>query len=80
MGSGKATVLLTAGKDAQGQGKGIVYGDVLCRPGCGGTCLLADADVGKLRRWTIAGDALQPASDVTVDATTGLPPSLLGGY
>jgi hypothetical protein len=78
--SGKTTVLLTAGKDAQGKGKGIVYGDVLCRPGCGGTCLLADGDVGKLRRWSIVGDALQAASDVTVDATTGLPPSLLGGY
>ncbi len=53
LGTGKGTVLLTAGTDAMGKGKGLVYGDVLCRPGCGDVCLLADADVGKLRRWNI---------------------------
>jgi hypothetical protein len=78
--TGKATVVLTASPDAMGQGKGLVYGDVLCRPGCGDVCLLADQDVGKLRRWDIVNGALVPTSDVTVDPTTGLPPSLLGGY
>ena len=78
--TGKATVLLTAGTDAMGKGKGLVYGDVLCRPGYGDVCLLADMDVGKLRRWNIVGGALTPMSDVTVDPTTGMPPSLLGGY
>jgi hypothetical protein len=80
VGTGKATVLLTAGKNAMGQGKGIVYNDVLCRPGCGDVCLLADADVGKLRRWSISGSMLTPMSDVTVDPSTGLPPVSLGGY
>ena len=73
-------MLLTASLDSTGKGKGIVYGDVLCRPGCGDVCLLADADVGKLRRWSIAGDTLQALSDIPVDPTTGLPPALLGGY
>jgi hypothetical protein len=77
---GKATVLLTAGADAQGKGKGVVYGDALCRPGCGDVCLLADADVGKLRRWSIAGGALAPLPEVTVETITGLPPTSLGSY
>lgn len=80
LGTGKATVLLTASLDSSGKGKGIVYDDVLCRPGCGDTCLLADSDVGKLRRWSIAGNTLQALSDIPVDPTTGLPPALLGGY
>lgn len=78
--SGKASVLLTAHKDAMGKGKGIVYGDVLCRPGCGDVCLMADGDVGKLRRWSIAGGSLSPLSDVEVDPKTGLSPVALGGY
>ncbi len=80
MGTGKATVLLTANQDSKGMGKGIVYDDVLCRPGCGDVCLLADADTGKLRRWSITGSTLTPMSDVTVDPKTGLPPVALGGY
>jgi hypothetical protein len=78
--TGKATVVLTAGTDAMGNGKGLVYGDVLCRPGCGDVCLLADGDVGKLRRWSIVNGGLQTLFDVVVDPVTGLPPSLLGGY
>lgn len=78
--TGKATALLTAGKDAMGKGKGLVYGDVLCHPGCGNVCLMADADVGRLRRWSISGGALKAMSDVSVDPATGLPPVALGGY
>lgn len=78
--NGKATVLLTASADPQGKGKGVVYGDVLCRPGCGDVCLLADADIGKLRRWSIVRGMLQPLPDATVEMITGLPPTSLGGY
>lgn len=53
---------------------------VLCRPGCGDVCLLADSDVGTLRRWSIVGGALQPLQDVTLETITGLPPTSLGGY
>jgi hypothetical protein len=63
-----------------GKGKGIVYGDVLCHPGCGDVCLLADSDVGKLRRWKILPQDLAPMADVTVDTAVGLPPSSLGGF
>ncbi len=78
--TGKATVLLRAGTNANGTGKGLVYGDVWCTPGCTNVCLLADADVGKLRRWTITPRGLQQLSDIDVDPTTGLPPVSIGGY
>jgi hypothetical protein len=78
--SGKATALVTASADAHGMGKGVVYGDILCRPGCGDICLMADADVGKLRRWSIGAGALTPLSEVTVETMTGLPPVSLAGY
>jgi hypothetical protein len=79
--TGKANVLLTAGADSMGQGKGLVYGDVLCHPGCGNVCLMADADVGKLRRWSMTQTgSLQAMSDVEVNSSTGLPPVSLGGY
>jgi hypothetical protein len=81
--TGKATVLLTAHPDAMGQGKGIVYGDVLCGPGCGNVCMMADADLGVVQRWSItpaAATGLTAMSPITVDSTTGLPPALLEGY
>jgi hypothetical protein len=79
--TGKATVLLTANPDATGKGKGIVYGDFLCSPGCGNTCILADSDVGKLQRWQIgASGALTLLAAIDVDPTVGLPPVSVAGY
>jgi hypothetical protein len=78
--SGKAAVLLTAGKDPNGQGKGIVYGDVRCTPGCGDVCLMTDADLGKLQRWKIAEDGLHGLDAIKVETAVGLPPVGLGGY
>jgi hypothetical protein len=78
--TGKATVLLTAGLDAQGKGKGIVYGDFVCSPGCAGVCLLADADVGKVQRWTIAADGLHLLTALAMDPSVGLPPIGIGSY
>jgi hypothetical protein len=78
--SGTATILATAGKDAQGKGKGLVYGDVRCSPGCGGVCLMADADIGKLQRWSVATDGLHPMAAIAVETSVGLPPVGLGGY
>jgi hypothetical protein len=75
----KAMVLLTASPGASG-GKGLVYDQVLCRPGCGNVCILCDSDVGKLRVWSIDGNTLTQLSDIEVDPSTGLPPNLLGGY
>ncbi len=72
--TGKATALLTATKS------GLVYGEVLCRPGCSDVCMLANMDDGKIDRWQITAQGLSPLSSIEVDSTTGLPPSLLGGY
>jgi len=80
LGTGKAAVLCTASPDAKGMGKGIVYGDVLCRPGCGDMCLMADADIVRLRRWKIGPSGLSAESSVTVETMTGLPPVSVAGY
>jgi hypothetical protein len=78
--TGKATVLLTAHPGSMG-GKGIVYGDAFCDPGCGNVCMMADADVGVLRVWPIGSSGtLGAATSVTVNTTTGLPPVLIEGY
>jgi hypothetical protein len=78
--TGATKVLLTANKDAQGKGKGIVYGDVRCSPGCGGVCLMADGDLGKLQRWSITSDGLHAMDAVRVETSVGLPPAGIGGY
>jgi hypothetical protein len=80
IGTGQATVVAVAAKDAMGKGKGAVYNDVLCRPGCDDVCLLADGDLGRLRRWKITPSGPQSMPDVTVETMTGLPPVSLGGY
>jgi hypothetical protein len=80
LGSGKVTTLLTANKDASGKGKGIVYGTVRCAIGCGDVCLMADADVGKLQRWSIGAGGLTPMAAMTVETSVGLPPISLGGF
>jgi hypothetical protein len=63
-----------------GNGKGDVYGDVRCGVECGNVCLMADSDVGKLQRWSIASDGLQPMPALTVDTSVGLPPVAIGAY
>jgi hypothetical protein len=76
-GTGKVTVLLTAGVDPKtGTGKGIVYGDFVCTSSM---CLLADGDVGKVQRWTLSGGALTATTPLTV-GTVGLPPVAFGAY
>ncbi len=78
--TGKATVLLTASVGADGKGKGIVYGDFLCSPGCAGVCVLADGDKGVLQRWSIGDAGLTPLAPVDVAPSVGLPPTSLGAY
>jgi hypothetical protein len=78
--TGKADVLLTAHTGSMG-GKGIVYTDVSCDPGCSNVCLLADGDVGVLRVWPITSSGvLATMTMVTVNSTTGLPPNLIEAY
>jgi len=78
--TGKATVLLTASLDATGKGKGLVYGDFLCSPGCANVCLLADANDGKLQRWSIDASGLQILTPLKMDPSVGLPPVSIVGY
>ncbi|MFZ5892614.1 MAG: hypothetical protein ACOY0T_16265 [Myxococcota bacterium] len=73
--SGDVTTLLQASPDAQGKGRGLLYGAMSCSPGCSDICLLADADLGVLQRVRITPN--KPAemlTPVVVDAESGLPP------
>jgi hypothetical protein len=74
--NGQAETLVEAG----GSGRGIVFGGLLCTPGCGNMCLLADAERGVLRRWAIEPGYLVPLGDVRVEDRVGLPPRGLGSY
>ena len=78
--SGDAVTLVEADSDSRDGGQGIVYGGILCTPGCGNVCLLADADRGILRRFAIANGALEPLSSVRVEHEVGLPPRGLGSF
>ncbi|MFI5302346.1 MAG: hypothetical protein ACHREM_29995, partial [Polyangiales bacterium] len=80
LGTGKATSLLTARTDSSGKGKGIVYGDLRCSPGCANTCLMADADKSVLQRWSIGAAGLAPLSSITVETSVGLPPVSVSGF
>jgi len=74
-----AEVLLEARPSASGAGQGIVFGGMLCTPGCGDTCLVADADRAVLQRFAIDGEQLSPLGALGVKGTVGLPPRELGG-
>lgn len=78
--TGTATELLRAHAQASGEGQGVVYGGLQCTPGCGDTCLLADADRGVLARFSITRDGLVALPPLAVAGTIGLPPRDLGLY
>ena len=77
--SERVVTLAEAGSDA-GDGKGIVYGGLLCTPGCGNVCLLADADRDVLTRFAIASGTLEALPSLRVEDEVGLPPRGLGSY
>jgi hypothetical protein len=72
-------VLLEARPNGSGTGQGVVFGGMLCAPGCDGTCLVTDADRAVLERFTIDGDTLSPLGAVGIHGTVGLPPRDVGG-
>jgi hypothetical protein len=78
--TGVAKELARARPQTAGGGQGVVYGGLLCSPGCADTCLLADADRGVLSRWAITDDGLAPLPPLAVQGTIGLPPRDLGTY
>jgi len=79
LGSATAEALLEASPDAHGAGKGLVYGGMVCLPGCSNLCLMADADQGVLQRAQIRDDGrVELIAPVAVEDTVGLPPVGLG--
>ncbi len=73
--SSKTTTLVEAEPDSEGKGKGLVYGGMVCSPGCSEVCLLADAGAGVLRRVRVHPDGeLEPLAPVVVEEEVGLPP------
>ncbi|HLV64229.1 MAG TPA: hypothetical protein VKY73_00385 [Polyangiaceae bacterium] len=73
--TGETEELLEASPDADGAGKGGVYGAMVCAPGCSDTCLLADADRGVLARVRVPESGMPEAIDpITVETRVGLPP------
>jgi hypothetical protein len=78
---GSTSLLLEARPESDGSGKGWVFGDVFCAPGCSPHCLLADADRSVLQPI----DFSQPSNpqlvvSLTVAPRTGLPPRSLGAW
>jgi len=71
--------LLEARPSDDGAGQGVVYGGMLCSPGCGEHCLVADADRGVLERWAITQDGLLPEPPLAIGGSVGLPPRDVGG-
>jgi hypothetical protein len=76
--TGVATELARAGGKLGASGQGVVYGGLLCSPGCGDTCLLADAEEGRLMRWSIGAEGLEPLPPVAIRESIGLPPREIG--
>jgi hypothetical protein len=78
--SGDVRTLAEARAGSIEGGKGVVYGGVLCTPGCGNMCLVADADRGGLRRFTISAQGPSELPSVRVERDVGLPPRGIGTY
>lgn len=76
---GVVTVLSEARPDDDGSGKGATLGGMLCAPGCGDLCLIADADRGKLQRFSFADGLSRALPPVRVEQTVGLPPRQVAG-
>ena len=78
--SGDVRTLAEARPASDEGGKGVVYGGVLCTPGCGNMCLVADADRAVLQRWAITVQGLETLTSVSVEREVGLPPRGIGTY
>jgi hypothetical protein len=79
--SSKATeVLAEAHPGADGTGQGITYGSLLCAPGCSSLCLLADADVGVIRRFDTTARPFTEKPPINVTPSIGLLPRQLSHF
>ncbi len=73
--TGDTQELLEASEDDDGNGKGLVYGALVCAPGCSDYCLMSDSDEGVVQRIVIDSDgSLSMGTPVVVEDQVGLPP------
>jgi hypothetical protein len=72
--TGRATLLASAARAADGLGFGIAFGGMSCRAGCGDPCLVCDASRGRLLRFRAQDDTLTRDDDVEIHGA-GLPPA-----
>jgi hypothetical protein len=70
----ETTSLIEAAPDADGTGQGLVFGGMVCAPGCSDVCLLADGDAGVVQRVRVAESSVELLSPITVEDSVGLPP------
>jgi hypothetical protein len=79
VGTSSVKILLEARPSDDGSGQGVVYGGMLCTPGCGDRCLVADADRRVLERWRITEAGLEPEPPLALSGSVGLAPRDVGG-
>jgi hypothetical protein len=76
--AGVAETLAEAEPGETGAGSGVSFGGILCTPGCGDVCLVADGDRRSLLRWAITPSGLEPLDALPIGRAVGLPPRDLG--
>lgn len=76
--SGDTRTLAVATPDELGRGRGLTYGGVYCDPARAKLCMLADADVGAIRRFDLTAD-LAEIAPVTIGGS-GLSPLDIQAY
>lgn len=76
---GVVTTLSEARPDEDGAGRGVILGGMLCAPGCGDVCLIADADRGELQRFSFETGFVRELPPARVERAVGLPPRQVSG-
>ena len=74
----EVNVLAEAEPKSDGHGVGVSFGGILCTPGCGDLCLLADGDRRSLLRWAVTPDGFEALAPEPMGGGVGLPPRDLG--
>jgi outer membrane protein assembly factor BamB len=77
--TGEVRELLEAKSAPNGTGRGLVFGDVFCAPGCSSDCLMADAEQGRLQIISRRSGQLEVTGSRAVERRVGLPPVRLSG-
>lgn len=70
-------VLAEASPQQDGSGAGVVFGSLLCAPGCSDPCFVTDRKSFAVRRFSIRRD-LEELEPINLGSDLGLPPNQLG--